>query len=117
MSEKKDESSEKADFPSSKAMQGWLEREISDIARATELRIKDATRFVNAYARGELSADEAAEQSFKYADRWGEALPGVPISVALSDDEILKRIDETRDPNFVSKLADRHLDSGRKRGS
>jgi hypothetical protein len=117
MSEQKDKTSEKADFPAPKAMQGWLEREIADIARAAELRIKDATRFVNTYARGELSADEAAKQSLKYADRWGEALPGVPRSAGLNDDEILKRIDETRDPNFVNKFARRNLDSERKRGS
>jgi hypothetical protein len=117
MSGKKSGSSEEADFLSPKAMQGWLEREIADIARAAELRIKDATRFVNAYARGELSADEAAEQSFKYADRWGEALPGILRSGRLNDDEILKRIDETRDPNFVSKLVQRRPDSGRKRSS
>lgn len=64
-----------SDRTSPKEMQGWLEREIADAAKAMELRVKDATRFVTAYSRGEISAAEADKQNYAYSRRWGEALP------------------------------------------
>lgn len=85
-----------SDFPDPKGMQNWLEREVADIQRASELRIKDAKNFVDAYARGEISSDEAAQRSSEYADRWGDAIPGVMSSRGLSDEEILTRLNEAR---------------------
>jgi hypothetical protein len=90
------DSPNESDFPSSKEMEGWLEREIADAAKALELRIKDATRLVGAYSRGEISADEAAQRSHEYSKRWGDVLPGVLRSQGMTDEEILKRIDEAR---------------------
>jgi hypothetical protein len=117
MSQPKASGSSEPDFPSPQGMQGWLEREIADVTRAAELRIKDATRFVNAYARGEISADQAAERSYQYQNRWGDALPGVPRSAGLTDQQILERIDETRKPNFVERLMEKQTgSSGRKKG-
>ena len=43
---------------SAEDMQGWLNCEIADITKAMELRVKEATAFVEAYARGELSERE-----------------------------------------------------------
>jgi hypothetical protein len=88
--------SEEGTFPSPKGMSSWLEREITDIQKAAELRIKDATRFVNAYARGEISKDEAEEHSYAYSQRWGDVLPGVMRTGGLKDEEILKTLDEVR---------------------
>lgn len=93
-------------------MQGWLEREIADSAKAMELRIKDASRFLSAYARGEISKDDAAERHDEYSCRWGEALPGVARSHGLTDEQILNRIDETR---VKQGLLDKHVLSRRKR--
>src|ERR1039458_5694219 len=90
------DTSNESDYPSPGEMQGWLEREIADAAKAMELRIKEASRLVGAYARGEISADEAAQRGYEYSCRWGEALPGVPRSHGMTDEEILARIDETR---------------------
>jgi hypothetical protein len=100
----------KPDYPSPKEMQGWLDREIADITKAMDLRLKDATRFVTAYARGEISADEAAARAYEYSERWGDALPGVARSQGMSDEEILKRIDETRGKQG---LLDKHVLSRR----
>lgn len=97
------------DFPSPKEMQGWLEREIADAAKAMELRVRDASRFVSAYGRGEISAEEAEKRSIEYSKRWGEALPGVGRSQGMTDEEILARIDETRryqetgNPRFLER--------------
>ena len=91
-------------------MQGWLEREIADVGKALELRIREAACFVMAYARGEISADEAAERGYDYSCRWGEALPGVPRSQNMTDEEILARVDEAR---VKQGFLDRHV-SGRR---
>lgn len=102
-----------SDFPSPKGMQGWLEREIGDIQKAAELRIREATRFVNEYARGEITQREAEQRSTAYADRWGEVIPGVTRTQGLSDEEIITRLDAARaNEGFV----DRNV-LGRKRGT
>lgn len=88
--------SSESDFPPPNEMQGWLEREIADSAKAHELRVKDVTSFVSAYAKGEISPQEAEKRSIAYSTRWGEALPGVFHSRGMTDDEILAKIDETR---------------------
>jgi len=85
-----------SDYPRPLEMQGWLEREISDIAKAAELRIRDATRFVGEYARGDISATEAAERGYAYSVRWGEPLPGVQRSHNMTDEDILGTIDRAR---------------------
>jgi hypothetical protein len=96
-----------SDFPDPAGMQRWLEREIVDIKRAAELRIKDATEFVTAYSKGEISRDEAADRSFAYAERWGDAIPGVARSQDLSDEEILARIDAARSGNFTERFGEK----------
>jgi len=90
------ETSNAPEYPSPEEMQGWLEREIADAARATELRIKEASSFVAAYTRGEISAGEAADRGYQYSCRWGEVLPGVWRSRGMTDEEILAKIDATR---------------------
>ena len=87
---------EYTDFPPPKEMKEWLEREIREITKAAELRIKNATSFIDGYATGKLSGQEAAEELFRYSRRWGDALPGVARSDGLDDTEILARIDRHR---------------------
>jgi hypothetical protein len=78
-------------------MQGWLKEEIRDSSKAHELRIKEATDFVSAYASGTISAEEAAERLLRYDRRWGEALYGATASPGLSDKAILSAIDRARE--------------------
>jgi hypothetical protein len=85
---------EESDFPSPREMEEWLQREIADIRRAAELRIKDATAFVTAYSKGEISQGEADERSYQYSRRWGEPIFGVFRTEGLSDEQILKQLDE-----------------------
>jgi hypothetical protein len=81
---------------SADGMREWLAREKADVARATELRIKEATAFVEAYTNREVSQEQLEQHLLEYSRRWGEALPGVGRSGGLSDEEILGRIDATR---------------------
>lgn len=112
--EKKTGQVDHSDFPDPKGMQGWLENEIADIHKASELRIKEATRFVNEYARGEISRDEAAERSYEYVTRWGDTwLPGVMSSKGMNDEEILRRMNEYR---VKEDLLDKQAWEARKSG-
>jgi hypothetical protein len=87
-----------------KDMQNWLQEEIAQLDKAMELRTKEATALVTAYTKGETSHEEVAEQSWKYRQRWGEALAGVMSMRGLTDEQILATIDEAQDPEFVERL-------------
>ena len=104
MAREKREQPEDWSFPDAKGMQGWLEREIADIQKAGELRIREATRFVNEYARGEISKEQAEERHYGYSQRWGDVIPGVMRTQGLTDEEIIGRLDKARDPKFVDRL-------------
>lgn len=77
-------------------MRAWLEREKKDTTKAAELRIKDATAFVDAYSSGAISADEAEQRLHQFSKRWGDALPIAGRSENMTDEQILNAIDETR---------------------
>jgi hypothetical protein len=84
------------EFPSPEEMRAWLERERTDTNKAAELRIKDAAAFVDAYSSGTISAEEAEQRLHQFSKRWGDALPMAGRSENMTDEEILKAIDETR---------------------
>lgn len=90
------EDHDRAGTMSVKDMQGWLQEEIRDSAKAHELRVKDATEFVRAYAEGKLSPEQAMERMARHDARWGEALYGTSAIPGLSDEAILKTIDTAR---------------------
>jgi hypothetical protein len=92
MSEKK-EPNEESEHLSVADMQDWLRQEIMDATKAAELRLKQASELVIAYAKGELSPAETSERLFDYDQRWGSALRGATAAAHLTDEQILKRID------------------------
>ena len=85
-------------------MQNWLQHEISDVQKAADLRIKDATKLVRQYVAGEISPQEVEDLIYAYSERWGDALPGVLSSRGMSDEAILQTIDQSRHPNFAERL-------------
>ena len=74
-------------------MRQWLEGELRDLTKALELRVRDATDFVTAYAVGKLTPKKANERFILYSSRWGEAINGMTVSPDMSDDEIVRRLD------------------------
>jgi hypothetical protein len=102
-----------SEYLSPAEMHQWLEQEISDSAKALELRMKEAASLVTAYFSGEISAQQAAERHWNYQKRWGEALPGTSAIAGLTDQEILATIDRTREPDFHKRLTRRHVQSSR----
>jgi hypothetical protein len=85
-------------------MQGWLREELRDSAKALELRTKEATEFVTAYAEGKLTSDQAMDRLVKYDRRWGEALPGTSAFPQFSDEEILRNIDAAREADVEGTI-------------
>jgi len=84
------------DYLSANDMRSWLRQELRDIAKASELRTREATEFVTAYALGEMTAKEADDRHTQYHRRWGEALPGICVTDTVTDEKILAAIDEAR---------------------
>jgi hypothetical protein len=76
--------------------QNWLRNEIDDSAKAHELRIKEATDFVTAYALNELTPDQALDRFLRYGHRWGEALPGTYAYSHSTNEQIIQAIDKVR---------------------
>jgi hypothetical protein len=91
------ESKQDKDFMSPEELKRWLEEEIRDSAKAHELRVKDATEFVTAYASGRISPEQAEEHLRRYDRRWGEALYGATVGKNSSDESILQAIDTARE--------------------
>ena len=76
-------------------MRSWLEQEVRDLTKATELRLRDATDFVLAYALGKITGKEAMERLSIYGSRWGDSpIPGVYTDKSMTDDEIIRRLEE-----------------------
>lgn len=75
-------------------MREWLQREVRDVLKSSELRIKDATDFVTAYATGALSPEIAMERLHQYDNRWREPILGVSIEEGMTNEEILRLRDK-----------------------
>ena len=88
-------------------MQQWLEQELRDLTKALELRVQDATELVTAYAVGKLTPREATARFLRYSARWGDAILGVRVESGLTNDEILRRLDEKNLPDRGTRLARR----------
>lgn len=84
------------DFMSVSDMRQWFEQEQRDVDKARELRIKEATGFVEEYARGDITPQAAMKRLMAYEDRWGEALGAASALPHLSDEEILAKMDKAR---------------------
>lgn len=105
-------------FLSAKDMQNWALQEITDSAKAHELRSASATEIATAYALGELTPQQAHERFVEHNERWGEALPGTHNFKGSTDERILASIDKVRaaSPGFGERFGSRDRGgSGQKR--
>ena len=85
-------------------MLDWLRREASDVSKAAEMRIREATHLATAYAMGEINSQEAMERHNAYARRWGDAIRGVGTSEGKTEKQIRKEMDEARDGTWQRKM-------------
>jgi hypothetical protein len=95
---------ESNDYLTVQDMQAWLRQELSDVAKATELRSRQAQALVNDYGAGKISSEVAEQRLSDYTRRWGEALPGTHASAGVPDDVLLAAIDESRKLSFAGRL-------------
>jgi hypothetical protein len=85
----------------------WLKDEASLVAKAAEMRIREATDLVTAYATGEITAAEANKRFYGYSRRWGDAIYGVSSTEGKTDKQIRKEMDEARDGTWEKKVLGR----------
>jgi hypothetical protein len=71
----------------------WLQQEIRDLSRATELRIQEAAGFVTDFAMGKISEEQMMKRKLIYTSKWGdEVIPGVLTDENMTNEEITKRL-------------------------
>jgi hypothetical protein len=76
-------------------MREWLTDELRGLNKAVELRTKDATDFVTAYERGELTEEQMTARLDRYQSRWGDSpIRGVMVTDKMTDEEVLARLDK-----------------------
>lgn len=93
----------------------WLRQETDILNRAHQLRIKDATVLVEAYAQGKISFEDFAEQHGEYMDTWGETLHCIDLKKCVTDEEILVELRKKRGSGLRSDGAVGRVDSSRSR--
>jgi hypothetical protein len=86
--------------------------ELHGLRKSVELRTKDATDFVTAYERGELTEEQMTARLDRYQSRWKDSpVRGVNVTEKMTDEEILAHLDKRR-----ATAVERSSQSGR-RGS
>jgi hypothetical protein len=93
----------------------WLQQEVRDVTKASELRIQEATKFVTDFALGKISEEELLNRKSIYAARWGdETIPGVLSEEGMTNGEIMRRVDATL-PRSVQESI-RRLENSKSQG-
>jgi hypothetical protein len=86
-----------SNYLSAADMRDWAQRELKDVSKALELRLRELNDLVARYSAGELSAEKADELRDRYFHRWGESLPGHSASENVSDEQLLAGVDAAAD--------------------
>ena len=77
-----------------------LQDEVSLISRAADIRIPTVTEIATAYARGELTPQEANRRWGEYEHLWGDAVPGMAGIQGLNTDrEFLQFMERSKSAN------------------
>jgi hypothetical protein len=80
--------------PTPEEYRAWLQQEVRDLKKVSELRIQEATEFVNAFSEGKIKAEQAEERLARYFDRWGNnPLTGVTYDEHTPNEEIARRME------------------------
>ena len=77
-------------------MRTTLDKEIHDVMRAANLRIREFSKLTQAYTAGELSPAEATAAYITHMDKWGDVFPTISRATSkMSDEEIMAELDRT----------------------
>jgi hypothetical protein len=77
-------------------MLDWLRLEVAKIVKEADMRTREATEFVTAYAIGEINAREANSRLDAYNMQWGDALKGISLQPNMTDEEVKKAIQKEK---------------------
>ena len=85
-----------ADVISLADMRSTLDKEIHDVMRAANLRIREFSKLTQAYTAGELSPTEATAAYIAHMDKFGDVFPTISRATSkMSDEEIMAELDRT----------------------
>ena len=70
--------------------------EVIAVSRAAEIQIRELTIIATDYARGKISAEEAAERRHEHRNIWGDPLMGIDSFERRSQAQLTKEIVEAR---------------------
>jgi hypothetical protein len=79
---------------SPKEIELWVKQESADVTKSCELRLKELEELSRAYLAGEISSEQANTLKARYHDRWEDPLSVACTGPGISDEQIVKRIDE-----------------------
>jgi hypothetical protein len=82
------------EFLSPKDVASWVRQEIADADKAHELRVKELAEIAHAYSAGEVTPEQADQLHTRYYERWGDALPSISTGPGVTDEQILKSLDD-----------------------
>ena len=71
-------------------MLDWLRQEVGKVMKEADMRTREATELVAAYASGEITAREANKRLDDYGMRWGDALKGIDLEANMTDADVHK---------------------------
>jgi hypothetical protein len=73
----------------------WYGHEVTDVNRAAQLRIQEATELVTACLNSEITLEEAGNRAVAVHTRWSDAFPGGIEQVrGMTDEEIYKAMEK-----------------------
>jgi len=74
----------------------WYGHQVTDVSKAAQLRITEATRIVDDCFNGKTTLKEAGERVSQYDHRWRDVFRGLVDHVrGMTDEEIYKAMDDS----------------------
>jgi hypothetical protein len=108
----------KGDLLTPAEMLDWLGDEIRTVNRATELRLREASEIAVAYAKGDITPEEANRRFSLHSNQWRDVIHGgliIPPG-GLTDEEIHRSIEESQGAGeFSNRIAHEREAKGKKR--
>jgi hypothetical protein len=77
-------------------MLDWLRLEVAKIMKEADMRTREATEIVTAYAIGEINAREANSRLDAYNTQWGDALKGISLQPNMTDADVHKAMNKEK---------------------
>ncbi len=90
----------------------WYTHEVEDIARAAQIRLQEASAFVDDCGTRKISLEEARNRWSEYSSKWPDAFPGaVGWTRGKSDDQLNQQWARYQTERLAQKTQKRYTSS------